>query len=135
MRIFIALLLIGLASEGCADDLVIDMTANDAFSIKVANINVGQTVTWLPVAKGHNIEFVKGPAGAKLPAKSKLSTEVSFKFTKTGVYLYWCAPHKDTGMLGLLVVGNDLTNLPEIAEVKISRQSDSVLKALVTSLN
>ena len=56
------------------------------------------------------------------------------KFVETGVYLYWCTPHKDMGMLGLVVVGNDLTNLKEILEVDMSRQSRSVLRALINSL-
>ena len=135
MRILVALLLIGLAFGAWAEELLIDMTKDDAFSVKVAHIEVGQTITWLPIAKGHNVEFAKGPAGVKLPLTSKLSKEVSVKFIETGVYLYWCKPHKDTGMLGLIVVGNDLSNLSEIAAVKISRQSDSVLQALVASLD
>ena len=135
MRILVALLLIGLAFGAWAEELLIDMTKDDAFSVKVAHIEVGHTITWRPIAKGHNVEFAKGPAGIKLPPKSKLSKEVSVKFIETGVYLYWCKPHKDTGMLGLIVVGNDLSNLSEIAAIKISRQSDSVLRALVASLD
>ena len=135
MRILAVVLLIGLASEAWAEDLFIDMTTDDAFSVNVAHIEVGQTITWLPIAKGHNVEFVRGPAGVNLPLKSELSKEVSVKFIETGVYLYWCKPHKDTGMLGLIVVGNDLSNLSEIAAIKISRQSDSVLRALVASLD
>ena len=135
MRILVALLLIVLVSEALAEDLFIDMTTDDAFSVRVAHIEVGQTITWLPISKGHNVEFATGPSGVKLPPKSKLSYEVSVKFIETGVYLYWCKPHKDTGMLGLIVVGNDLSNLSEIAAVKISRQSDSVLQALVASVD
>ena len=135
MRILAAVLFLGFASEASAEDLVIDMTSDDAFSTRVAHVDVGQTITWLPISKGHNVEFVKGPDGVKLPSKSKLSEEFSVKFTDTGVYLYWCKPHKETGMLGLIVVGNDLSNLSEIAMVKISRQSDFVLQALVASLN
>ena len=123
------------AYKSLADDLVIDMTVNDTFSMKVAQVDIGQTITWLPEAKGHNIEFAKGPAGVTLPSNSKLSKQVSVKFTETGVYLYWCRPHKDTGMLGLVVVGNDVSNLSEIAKIKISRQSDSVLETLIASLN
>ena len=135
MRMLAFVLALVLASNAGADDLLIDMTADDAFNIMVANVNVGQTVTWRPIAKGHNIEFAKGPTGAKLFSKSKLSKQVSVKFTVPGVYLYWCGPHKDTGMIGLIVVGNDLSNRAEIAEVEISRQSDSVLRALITSLD
>ena len=135
MRLLAFVLFIGLASEAWAEELFIEMTTDDAFSVRVAHIDIGQTVTWLPISKGHNVEFAKGPAGVKLPLKSELSKEVSVKLIETGVYLYWCKPHKDTGMLGLIVVGNDLSNLSEIAAVKISRQSDSVLQALVASLD
>ena len=86
-------------------------------------------------AEGYNIEFTKGPDGVSIPEKSEISKAVSIKFTQTGVYLYWCSPHKDTGMLGLVVVERDLSNLSEIAKVSISRHSDSVLAALVNSLH
>ena len=135
MRILVPVLLLGLAFEASAEDLVIDMTSDDAFSTRVAHVDVGQTITWLPISKGHNVEFAKGPDGLKLPSKSKLSEEFSVKFTIPGVYLYWCRPHKDTGMIGLIVVGNDLSNLPEVSEVGMSRQSDSVLRTLISSLD
>ena len=123
------------ASKSDAGNMLIEMTSNDAFSIEIAHINLGQTITWLPSVDGHNIEFAKGPDGVNLPEKSEISKAVSIKFTQTGVYLYWCSPHKDTGMLGLVVVERDLSNLSEIAKVSISRQSNSVLAALVNSLH
>ena len=86
-------------------------------------------------AEGYKIEFAKGPDGVSIPEKSEISKAVSIKFTQTGVYLYWCSPHKDTGMLGLVVLEKDLSNLSEIAKVSISRHSDSVLAALVNSLH
>ena len=45
------------AYKSLADDLVIDMTRNDIFSMKVAQVGIGQTITWLPKAEGHNIEL------------------------------------------------------------------------------
>ena len=85
MRILAAMLLIGLGSEAWAEDLFIDMTTDDAFSVRVAQIEVGQTITWLPTAKGHNVEFAKGPSGVQLSPKYKLSKEVSVKSIETGV--------------------------------------------------
>ena len=63
--------MIGLTSEAWAEELLIDMTTDDAFSVRLVHIEVGQTITWLPItwlpiAKGHNVEFAKGPAGVKL---------------------------------------------------------------------
>ena len=67
MRILSALIFIGLASETWAQDLLIDMTTDGAFSVGVAHLDVGQNITWLPIARGHNLEFAKGPTGANLP--------------------------------------------------------------------
>ena len=53
--------------------------------------------------------------GGRLPARPRLS--ISVKFTQTGVYLYWCSLNEDTGMLVLVVVEKDLSNLSEIAKV------------------
>ena len=122
------------ASLATANDLVVEITRDDTFSPNIARIGSGETIKWAPKVNGHNVEFVKGPAGANLPPKSVLSTNTSMKFVETGVYLYWCTPHKDMGMLGLVVVGNDLSNLKELIEVDMSRQSKSVLRALITSL-
>ena len=66
MRMLAVVLLLGLASELWAEELLIDMTTDDAFSVRLVHIEVGQTITWLPIAKGHNVEFAKGPAGVKL---------------------------------------------------------------------
>ena len=122
------------ASLATANDLLVEITRDDTFSPDIARISSGETIKWAPKVDGHNVEFVKGPAGANLPPKSVLSKNTSMKFVETGIYLYWCTPHKDMGMLGLVVVGNDLTNLKEILEVDMSRQSKSVLGALITSL-
>ena len=44
-----------------ADTIKIDFTADDTYSIEVAEINVGDTIEWLPRNKGHNVEFLEGP--------------------------------------------------------------------------
>ena len=46
-----------------ASDMTIDMlnTRDDGekmvYSVDVARIDVGDTITWLPTEKGHNVEF------------------------------------------------------------------------------
>ena len=52
----------------------------------VARIEVGQTVTWTPKSKGHNVQFVSVPEGVE-KVKSKLSKEFSYTFEQEGVYL------------------------------------------------
>ena len=50
MRMLAGVLLIGLASKVGTEELLIDMTMDDAFSVREAYIEVGQTITWLPIA-------------------------------------------------------------------------------------
>ena len=108
----------------------IEFTENDTYSLEVAQINVGDTIEWLPKNKGHNVEFLAGPDMNALPPKSKLNSLHSLIFELPGVYLYQCTPHGNMGMLGLVVVGNDFHNLQNLNEIKLSRVATSVLKRL-----
>ena len=60
------------------------------YSQDVVNIEVGDTVKWLPKDGGHNVEFVAGPDGFEIPPKSYINREVSIKFDIPGIYLYVC---------------------------------------------
>ena len=67
-------------SFGVSKEIVIDMLNKRddgqkmVYSLDVANIDVGDTIKWLPTNKGHNVEFLGGPEGFDLPAKSGLNT-------------------------------------------------------------
>ena len=89
------------------------------YSQDVVNVDVGDTIKWVPTAKGHNVEFLAAPEGVDLPGKSGLNKEVSMTFDKPGVYLYVCTPHKVMGMIGLVVVGGDTSNKDAIAKTKM----------------
>ena len=102
------------------------------YSQEVANIDVGDTVTWLPTSKGHNVEMIASPNDMKL--KSKNGKEVKINFDTPGIYYYWCTPHKGMGMIGLVVVGGDLSNIDDIANAKALGKSKKKLKALLASL-
>tara|TARA_R100001129_G_scaffold179214_1_gene155798 strand:+ start:183 stop:626 length:444 start_codon:yes stop_codon:yes gene_type:complete len=99
-----------------ASDMTIDMlnTRNDGekmvYSVDVARIDVGDTITWLPTEKGHNVEFKVGPKGWKAPKKSPMNREVEMTFDMPGIYFYQCTPHKNIGMIGLVIVGDDVSN-------------------------
>ena len=113
-----------------AQTIQIEFTENDTYSLEVAQINIGDTIEWLPVNKGHNVEFLAGPDMNALPPKSKLNSLHSVIFELPGVYLYQCTPHGNMGMLGLVVVENDFHNLQNLNEIKLSRVATSVLKRL-----
>ena len=114
-----------------AETIQIDFTSDDSYSVKVAKIDVGDTIDWLPKNEGHNVEFLGGPDFNSLPEKSDLNAFYSVTFNLTGVYLYHCTPHGNMGMLGLVIVGNDFHNLKDIEGIELSRVAKSVLKRLI----
>ena len=113
-----------------ANDLEIEFTENDSYSIEVARIRVGDTIKWVPKNEGHNVEFFAGPE-IPLPLKSEMDEPYSVVFNTPGVFLYGCTPHANMGMLGLIIVGNDLHNLEGIKQTALSPIGKSVLKRLV----
>ena len=114
-----------------AETIRIDFTEHDSYSIEVAHINIGDTIEWLPKNEGHNVEFLAGPSMNDLPAKSEMDAILSVIFTAPGVYLYGCTPHKNMGMLGLIIVGNDFHNLEEVKNIQMPQVAKSVLNRLI----
>jgi len=78
----------------------------------------GDTIKFVPVDKGHNVETIQGmlPEGAT-PIKGQPSQEVDVTLDKEGVYGVKCSPHYGMGMVALIVVGKP-TNLEQAEEVK-----------------
>ena len=99
----------------------------------VARVEVGQTITWTPDSKGHNVQFVSVPEGVE-KVKSKLSKEFSYTFEQEGVYLYVCTPHASMGMIGVVVVGDSDINLDEVLDYKFRGKSKKKFKKIVKSL-
>ena len=108
----------------------IEFTEFDTYSLEIIHINVGDSVEWLPTNNGHNVEFIMTPTMVSLPEKSKMNEPYSMIFQEAGIYVYGCTPHLNTGMLGLIVVGNDFHNIEDINEIKLSPVANSVLKGL-----
>ena len=83
MKHFLIAVAVLFATSGSvsAADMTIDMLnkrddgAKMVYSVDVAKIDVGDTITWLPTSKGHNVEFIAGPDGAALPPKSGLNKD------------------------------------------------------------
>ena len=109
----------------------IEFTEFDTYSLEVIHINVGDTVEWLPTNSGHNVEFIITPQMVPLPEKSKMNEFHSMIFEEAGMYVYGCTPHLNTGMLGLIVVGNDFHNIKDTQKTRLSPVANSVLERLV----
>ena len=128
------------ATAVLAEDTTIEMLnkrddgAKMVYSEDIARIDVGDTITWVPTSKGHNVEFVAGPEGWDAPKKSKNNKEVAITFDTPGVYFYQCTPHKGMGMIALVVVGDDTSNIDDIAKAKAVGKSKKKLKALLSEL-
>ena len=103
------------------------------YSQDVAKVDIGQTITWTPDSKGHNVQFVSVPEGVE-KVKSKLSKEFSYTFEQEGVYLYVCTPHASMGMIGVVVVGESDVNLDEVLDYKFRGKSKKKFKKIVKSL-
>ena len=104
------------------------------YSVDVAEIDAGDTITWLPATKGHNVHFIAGPDGWDLPKKSKNNKEVAITFDTPGIYLYQCTPHASMGMIGLVIVDGDTSNIDAIAKAKVRGKSKKKLKKLLGEL-
>jgi len=131
MKLFSLFFLLLIPNIVLAEVIQIEFTENDSYSVEVARIDVGDTIEWLPVNEGHNVEFFAGPDMKSLPKKSEIDEVYSVVFENSGVYLYGCTPHSNMGMLGLIVVGNDFHNIEEIKKIEVSRVASSVLKRLI----
>jgi len=107
-----------------------------AFSQEIVRIDEDDTVFWKATDSGHNVEFISKngvPEGVK-KFKSKVGKDTQFTFTIPGIYAYWCTPHKTLGMIGYIIVGDDLSNLDSIKKVKYIGKSKKVSKSLIAEI-
>ena len=104
------------------------------YSQDIVNVKVGDTVTWIPKSKGHNVQFISVPDGIKKLKKSKLNKQFSFTFERAGIYLYQCTPHKSMGMIGVVVVDGNVENKKIVAKTKVFGKSKKKLKKILGTL-
>ena len=137
-KFFILISFIFYSSVSISETLEIDMLnklgkEKMVYSIKVAKVNLNDKIIWKSKTKGHNVEFIGMPKGVK-KFKSKINKDVEYDFKVPGIYLYQCTPHKAMGMIGLVIVGNDKSNLKQIKKVKLRGKSKKVFKELLKEL-
>ena len=136
--LFIMVIFSFVSSNAIAETFTIEMLnklgkERMVYSEKIISINTNDESLWKSKDKGHNVELIGMPTGAN-KYKSKISKDASYKFEKPGIYLYQCTPHKAMGMIGLVVVGKDKTNLDKIKKVKVYGKSKKLLKKFLKSL-
>ena len=105
------------------------------FSQEILVVQPGDLIQFVATDKGHNVQFIDGPDGVKLPGKSKLSKDVEVVLTEPGVYVYVCTPHATMGMIGIVVVG-DLTQetVDAVKDAKLRGKSKKKFEKLLKEL-
>ena len=141
VAVFLALIMaVLIAPNVYAADIEVEMLnrrddgAKMVYSEDIVRIDVGDTITWTPTTKGHNVHFLAGPDGWDLPKKSKNGKEVVLTFETPGVYLYQCTPHASMGMIGFVIVGEDTSNLDAIKKAKVRGKSKRIFKKLLADI-
>ena len=142
MRYLLMIFLSLIFSKGLlAEDTTVEMLnkiekRSMVFSQEIVRINSGDTVFWKSIDKGHNVEFISKngvPEGVE-KFKSKISKDTEYTFIIPGIYAYWCVPHKTMGMIGFVIVGDDLSNLDSIKKVKFLGKSKKIAVALIAEI-
>lgn len=129
------------ASPALADEVEVKMlnkgeTGTMVFEPALVKVAIGDTVNFIATDKGHNAETIKGliPEGAE-PFKGKMSKDIAVTFTTPGVYAIKCAPHLAMGMVALVVVGDDLSNLDAVKEAKFPKKTAERFDEMFEALN
>ena len=117
---------------GLSEELKVEML-DKSYAPEILYSHVGDKIIW-PKSKGHNVEFVAGPDSVSLPKRSKMNKQYDIVLEKPGIYYYWCTPHKGIGMIGLIVVGGDISNKAAIAEAKAFGKSKKKLASMLEKL-
>ena len=141
MKKYILILFLLFSNYAMSEDINIKMLnrldkESMVFSEKIVNVNVGDTVFWEATDKGHNVQFISKngvPEGVE-KFKSKINKDTEYTFTIPGIYAYWCVPHKTMGMIGFVIVGDDLSNLDSIKKVKFLGKSKKIAATLIAEI-
>jgi pseudoazurin len=125
-----------LATPVFAADFTVNMVNKDSegramqFEPAFLAVAPGDTVTFKAVDKGHDSESIGIPDGAE-GWKGKISQDVTVTFTQPGLYAYKCTPHFPLGMVGLIEVGDDTSNLDAIKALKMPGKAKARMDELL----
>lgn len=105
------------------------------FEPALVKIQPGDTVTFVPVDKGHNAETIAGmiPEGAE-PFKGKINEEITVTFDQPGIYGVKCSPHFAMGMVAMIAVGDEFANLEQAQGANVPPRAKQRLEPLYEQL-
>lgn len=129
----------GLAAPAFAADYEMKMlnkgeAGTMVFEPAFLQIQPGDTVTFVPTDKGHNVETIKDMIPEGFEAfKSKINETYTVTFDAAGVYGIKCTPHFAMGMVGLIFVGDEQPNLEAARAVKVPSKVQERFDAIYTA--
>lgn len=98
-------------------------------------VEPGDTVTFVPADPGHNSETIEDaiPEGAEA-WEGRINEEITVTLNEPGVYAYKCAPHFALGMVGLIQVGDDTSNIEAIKDAALPGRAQERMDELLADL-
>lgn len=128
------------AADGLHSVLMLNADCNDpntinVFTPAILRISPGESVKFVPTEAGHNSASKRGmiPEGAD-PWNGAVDEELTVTLTTPGIYGYICLPHYELGMVGLIVVGDDLSNLKTSKKIRHPGDARKNFRALFKKL-
>ena len=131
-------LLIGSALPVLAETIEIQMLNENAagdrmvFSQELILAEVGDVIQFIATDRSHNAQSVRDalPEGQEA-FKGRMSQDVEYLVTETGLTAVVCQPHQTMGMVALIVVGNDLSNAQDILDARIRGAGKDKIATLI----
>ena len=134
-----AAVILALALPAAAADFEVHMLNKGAegtmvFEPAFVKVAPGDTITFIPTDKGHNVETIKDmiPEGAEA-FKSKMNETYKVTFDKPGAFGVKCTPHVGMGMVGLVVVGDAPANLDAVKTGKLPKKARERMDAAIAA--
>lgn len=112
-----------------------DSNKPNVFTPSILRVAVGDSVTFVPTDSGHNAASKRGmiPEGAT-PWNGAVDETLNVTFDVPGIYGYLCLPHYEMGMVGLVVVGNDMSNLAAVKKIRHPGAARKAFRSLLAVL-
>lgn len=116
------------APAGFAEEIEVQMlnrgeAGSMVFEPAFVQAQVGDTIRFVPVDKGHNAETIKGfiPEGAEAIA-GKRDEEIVLTLSEAGLYGVRCKPHYGLGMVAM-IVADEPVNLDAAREIRMPKKA------------
>ncbi|MEM6641111.1 MAG: pseudoazurin [Pseudomonadota bacterium] len=112
-----------------------DLPSPNVFDPLILRAAPGDRVTFVPSKPGHASASVPGmiPPTAE-HWNGELNVALTVTLTEPGVYGYICVPHYHMGMVGVIVVGDNLDNLAEARTVSHPATANGVFNQIFDQL-